>query len=84
MSSTEPVDSWVTDPSSLGPIYPLVGWELLMLGLCVAFSIAFMVWKLKTEHEHYRERVEHLREEGKLAKALGLQSGSANLGDEMT
>ena len=75
MSSTGPVDSWVTDPSNLGPIYPFVGWELLMFALCVAFSIGFMAWKLNTETSHYRARVDRLREEGKLATALGAESG---------
>ena len=81
MSSTGLVDSWVTDPSSLGPIYPFVGSELLMFALCAAFSIAFMVWKLNTESAHYRQRVEHLQAEGELAAALHSEAADAAMDD---
>lgn len=68
---TTTVESWVTDPSRLGPIYPLVGWEGLMFGACVVFSLLFIVWKMKTESAHYRDRVAQLSEGDALKKALG-------------
>ena len=82
MSSTGPVESWVADPSGLGPIYPLVGWEMLMYLLCVAFCVGFMIWKFSTESSHYRDRVVRLREGDELAKAMDLQSGGARRAEE--
>ena len=82
MSGTGPVDSWVADPSSLGPIYPFVGWELLMYGLSLAFCLAFLAWKVTTETLHYRERVAQLHETDELAEALGVTSAEKAEGRE--
>ena len=66
------IDSWTTNPLEVGPIYPFVGSERLMMAGCAAYFVAFMVWKLSTESTKYAQRVRHLREQDELTKALAV------------
>ena len=70
MNSTGPIDSWNVNPLDVGPIYPFVGWEMLMFVASVAFCVAFMVWKFKTENAKYAAKARELRESDELASAL--------------
>ena len=72
MKLTGLIDNWTTNPFEVGPIYPFVGWEGLMLAACAVYFTAFMVWKLSTESAQYAERVRHLRERDELSKALAV------------
>ncbi len=66
MAVTGPIDSWNNNPLDVGPIYPFAGWEVLMFAVCVAFCIAFIVWKLVTESAKYASAAQTLRESGRL------------------
>jgi hypothetical protein len=70
MSSTGQVASWAAQLQDLGPIYPFVGWEWLMLAACMAFCLAFVVWKFVTETARYAERTRELQQPGALVEAL--------------
>lgn len=49
------IETWDVNPSQVGPLYPLAGWEGLMFVACLVFCIAFMVWKFAMESSRYRE-----------------------------
>lgn len=69
MNSTGPIENWNVNPTEVGPLYPFVGSEMLMIVVCAAFFLAFMVWKFATENAKYAEQVRNLRASGDLAKA---------------
>ncbi len=66
------IDSWTTNPLDVGPIYPFVGSERLMMAACAVYFVGFMVWKLSSESRKYAQRVRHLREQDELTKALAV------------
>ena len=76
MKSTGPIESWNIDPTKVGPIYPFVGWELLMFAACLTFFVAFLVWKFFTENAKYATKSQQLRESDELVKALSASSPS--------
>lgn len=64
------IETWNTNPLEVGPIYPLVGWEVPMFVACAAFCIAFMIWKFAIENAQYAAKVERLRKPGEIAAVL--------------
>ena len=74
MNSTGPIGNWNINPTEVGPLYPFVGWEVLMVVVCVAFFLAFMVWKFATENAKYSEQVRELHASDDSAKAPGIES----------
>lgn len=52
MSTTE-VTSWAVDLSTIGPIYPFVGTEMLWFVLGLIFWIGFHIWQLSFERKTY-------------------------------
>ncbi len=73
MSTTE-VTTWVTNLSDIGPIYPLVGWEVLMFILGLIFWIAFHVWQIRTENQIYEEDLARLQRPEDVEHALRTQT----------
>ena len=49
--STTIVTTWATDISQLGPIYPFVGSEFLLLGLGLVFWLGFHILQAKSENK---------------------------------
>lgn len=64
------ITNWNVNPQDIGPMYPLVGWEMPMFIACAAFCIGFMVWKFVTENAKYESKVQQLRARGVLSRAL--------------
>jgi hypothetical protein len=64
------VDSWAVDLVTLGPIYPMVGSEVLLVILGVVFWLGWTVWHFKFEQRTYDEDVKLLSEPGRLEKAM--------------
>ena len=60
--STTIVESWAVDIAALGPIYPFVGSEGLMVLLAVAAWIAWHIWQLRHEKKEEEEMLRLLRE----------------------
>lgn len=69
MATTE-VTSWAVDLSTLGPIYPFVGTEMLWLVLGLAFWIAWHIWQIRSESRVYREDLARLRSPADIEAAL--------------
>jgi hypothetical protein len=47
---------------------------MLMIVVCLAFFLAFMVWKFATENAKYAEQVQNLRASNDLSKAPDIES----------
>ncbi len=74
MNSTGPVKSWNINPIDVGPIYPFVGWEMLMFASCVVFCAVFLIWKFLTENSKYADKARRLRQQNELENVLGAKS----------
>ncbi len=69
MSTTE-VTTWAADLSTIGAIYPFVGWEMTMFILGLIFWIGFHVWQIRAENRTYEEDLAKLRKPEDLMAAL--------------
>ena len=57
LSATGRVDTWTgASAADIGPIYPFVGWEWLLLIIDVAFWIFWHVWQLRHENKNFEEQ----------------------------
>ena len=64
------IQDWVTNPTEIGPMYPFVGWELPMYGVCVLGWLLFTVWQLRAESREYRDEQVRLSDPGELDAAI--------------
>lgn len=64
------VESWVSDPTLLGPLYPFVGTEMLWVFICIAVWLSWTVWQMRFEAAHYAEVAERLKKGKALKKAV--------------
>ena len=69
MSTTE-VTSWAVDLSTVGPIYPFVGTEMLWFVLGMAFWIGWHIWQIRSENRTFKEDMQRLRTPGDIESAL--------------
>ncbi|GAB5470195.1 MAG: hypothetical protein Kilf2KO_32250 [Rhodospirillales bacterium] len=53
--STTPVESWAVDLNTLGPVYPFVGLETVLVIAAVIFWIGWHVIQLSMESRTYEE-----------------------------
>ncbi len=51
--TTGAFENWAVDVSTLGPLYPFVGWEGLMTFVGVALWIAWHVWQISSESNEW-------------------------------
>ena len=68
--STGNVANWDGNIADIGPIYPFVGWEGLMVVLCVAFWIVWHIVQIRMENAQLDQETQNLRQGGSLKKAL--------------
>lgn len=68
--STGNIANWDGNLMELGPLYPFVGWEGLMVVLAVIFWIGWHVLQIRAENKRYEEQARNLRQSGALQKAL--------------
>lgn len=69
MSTTE-VTTWAVDLSTVGPIYPFVGTEMLWFVLGLIFWIGFHVWQIGFETRTYDEDFAHMKKRENFEQAL--------------
>ena len=60
MIHTGKVETWSANPLDLGPLYPFVGWEMAMAGICLVVFAAFIVWKFNSENQNYASQAKRL------------------------
>lgn len=68
--STGNVTSWDGNIPDIGPIYPFVGSEVLMVILCIVFVIGWCVIQMRMEGKELDDEAMRLRQSDNLAKAL--------------
>lgn len=61
---------WNGNILDIGPIYPFVGWEVLMVILLVAFLVWWHFMQIRMENDADRAAVEELRTGDGLTRAL--------------
>lgn len=64
------VSSWGGTITEIGPMYPFVGSEMLMVVLVAAFWIVWHILQLKVEDAEFREEAERLRNSDALKHVL--------------
>jgi len=69
MSTTE-VTSWAVDLSTIGPIYPFVGTEMLWFVLGLIFWIGFHVWQIGFERRTYDDDMSRMNKPEEFERAL--------------
>jgi hypothetical protein len=68
--STTMVESWSVDISTIGPIYPFVGAEVLMVVLLAAFWVIWHIWQIRFENRTYREDMAKLSSKEAVERAM--------------
>jgi hypothetical protein len=68
--STTIVTTWATDLSQLGPIYPVVGSEVLMFILGLIFWISFHVIQIRKENQTFKEQIERFGDKQRLQQVV--------------
>ena len=68
--STGNVTSWDGNVTEIGPLYPFVGLEGLMVILAIIFWVGWHIIQVKAENKKYEEQVRALRQAGALERAL--------------
>ena len=69
--STTPVETWAVDLAELGPIYPFVGSEGLMVVLAFAAWIVWHIWQFRNEKREEEESLRKLDARKRKAEAEG-------------
>ena len=67
--STGNIDNWDGNLMELGPLYPFVGWEGLMVVLAVIFWIGWHIVQIRSESKRLEDQARALRQGG-MQKAL--------------
>lgn len=65
--STTPVETWATDLAEIGPVYPFVGSEGLMVIVCFAAWIGWHIWQIRCEKRDEEEALRKLESQDKQA-----------------
>jgi hypothetical protein len=68
--STGSIENWDGAIADIGPIYPFVGSEGLMVILAVIIWIGWHIVQIRSENRRYEEQARALRQSGVLQKAL--------------
>ena len=71
--STGLVDSWLK-VDTLGPIYPFVGTEMIMVIAGIAFWLIWHVVQIKKEKAEFEEDIKRIKDRGGVDKVLAEES----------
>ncbi len=64
------VVTWAETITDIGPMYPFVGMEMLMVAVVGAFWIAWHVVQIRAENREFQEDIARLQTEKALQRAL--------------
>lgn len=68
--NTGSFSDWSGAMLDLGPLYPFVGWETVMVILLAIFWIGWHVVQMRGENRQWEEEARRLREGDNLQKAM--------------
>jgi hypothetical protein len=64
------IESWMSDPTQMGPMYPFVGSEVFMVILCLIFWLGWTIWQYRHEGALYQQQAATLKQAGNLEKVV--------------
>ncbi len=64
------IQSFAGTITDIGPMYPFVGSEMLMVGVVGVFWVGWHIMQLRGESQEFKEDTERLRSKETLRKAL--------------
>jgi hypothetical protein len=64
------ISSWQINPLEVGPLYPLVGSEGIMVAICGAVWLLYTIWQFKFEYERCSRESRHLSKSEVLSDAI--------------
>ncbi len=64
------VSTWNGTMTDIGPLYPFVGSEVIMLIICVVGWIAWHIWQVRMETSNYNDDVAKLKTNGNMERAM--------------
>ncbi len=67
--STTPVESWAVDLNTIGPIYPFVGIEVILVIATVIFWIGWHIIQISMENKAYEDDLRQLQDPKALERA---------------
>ena len=76
MSTTE-ITTWAIDLAEVGPLYPMVGSEVVLWIIGMACWILWHVWQAKFENDTYEADLQKYGSPEGLKKALEAQNGDS-------
>jgi hypothetical protein len=68
--NTTRIDSWGGQITEIGPMYPFVGWEWLMLVICVVIVLYWFVAEHRMENKMYEEEIEEFGDEASMTSIV--------------
>lgn len=68
--STGTIENWHGNMTDIGPLYPFVGFEGLLVVIAVAFWIVWTVWQWRMESSNYNDDMRTLKQNDNMTKAL--------------
>jgi hypothetical protein len=74
--STTPMHTFAVDLASLGPIYPFVGTEKLLVLIAMVVWVGFHVWQIRFENRTYAAELAKLSTPDRLQRALEASNGN--------
>lgn len=72
--TTPTVTSWTGTVTDIGPLYPFVGTEFLLVLVAFVVWLLWHVLQLRTESQEYQNDAQELRTKGVLKHALERES----------
>jgi flagellar biosynthesis regulator FlaF len=62
--------TWAVDLKDVGAVYPLLGWELIMVLIAVALWILWHILQIRQENQDYAEDIKLYGSKESIKKAL--------------
>jgi hypothetical protein len=66
----EEVGSWSGTITDIGPLYPMVGTEGILVIIGVVFWIVWHIWQFRMENANYEDDLKTLKHNDNMTKAL--------------
>lgn len=66
----EQVGNWNGNVTDIGPLYPMVGSETILLLIGLVFWIGWHIWQIRMENANYADDLNTLKTNGNMSRAL--------------
>ncbi|MGH6915407.1 MAG: hypothetical protein ACREH3_17090 [Geminicoccales bacterium] len=66
----EEAGNWSGTITDIGPLYPMVGTEVVLVLIGLVFWIGWHIWQFRMENANYRDDLETLKTNGNMERAL--------------